>query len=498
MRSWLQALFSGRQQRRQSGAELAWFRLRYHEPAGPTRCIKLLSRPAACGSVYLYGRPGEAVSQLYLGIPAAHTRLLQRMAADFGFSLKAEPVAAVIPPRGRLTAVTGLPWDRPFVGRVVAEALFVSLIGPPNGSGSLLPEPAAAAPPVWQLPDNPPPGLALRPTWADRPPPPPLVAAGEANRRWPLGWSTSGVPLSAPARLNVYGRQEAVADWLAQLAAQTIAHDAANLILIDGAGDLAPRLKRRTAVTRLLGKGLTYVDIDGAVLADGFNPLAAVPGESAAALLQRWQGWFRGMNVHPQGLQLLAQAQQAGVGDIPALRKWLQQTERRGQSTAVASLGLALNRLTASRSLRDWLEWPANRFDILPAGALLFACRGSSWARQQLLRAVWLAAGQATGARLLAHGLFDRSMPVADAGDREAIAISNGPLLPGGVVVLTECHAQGAAALADRFLGGNPQGRENLELLGRGEGLVLAGGDPLLVTWAGSQLEAARAGGKGP
>ncbi len=39
------------------------------------------------------------------------------------------------------------------------------------------------------------------------------------------------------------------------------------------------------------------------------------------------------MNVHPQGIQLLPQAQRDGVGDIPALRKWLKQAERRGQHT---------------------------------------------------------------------------------------------------------------------------------------------------------------------
>ena len=57
---------------------------------------------------------------------------------------------------------------------------------------------------------------------------------------------------------------------------------------------LVPRLKRKAAVTRLLGEQLAYVDMDGTSLANGFNPLAAVPGETEEALLQRWQRWFGG------------------------------------------------------------------------------------------------------------------------------------------------------------------------------------------------------------
>ncbi len=79
-------------------------------------------------------------------------------------------------------------------------------------------------------------------------------------------------------RVNIYGREEAAADWMVHQVTQMVSLDPANLVVIDGAGDLVPRLKRKAAVTRLLGERLAYVNIDGASLAGGFNPLAAVPG----------------------------------------------------------------------------------------------------------------------------------------------------------------------------------------------------------------------------
>ncbi|HUM70109.1 MAG TPA: hypothetical protein PLK31_14840, partial [Chloroflexota bacterium] len=415
-------LFGKRVARGKWDAGLIWFRLRYLEPAGPTRCINLLSRTQACGRVALYYRPGDAVSELYLGIPESHLRLLQRMVADFGFSLKPKPPEVVIPAAGRLTAVTDLPWDSAFVAHIANELVLVSLVAGESKRGACLPGTPSGAPlpsgdpspslatggspAAWCLPDKPVPGLTLRPSWNDQPPPAHLVATEPDARRWLLGRSQSGVPLHVAGRVNIYGRQEAVADWLVQQVTQMVAVDHANLVVIDGAGDLVPKLKRKAAVTRLLGERLAYVDMDGISLAGGFNPLAAAPGESGAALVQRWQQWFQGMNVHPQGIQLLAQAQQDGVGDMPGLRKWLKQVERQGHYAAVSSLGLALNRLTANRTLREWLEWPTNRYEILLEGALFFACQlTAGWERQQMVRAVLLGVGPVSGVRLVAHGI---------------------------------------------------------------------------------------------
>lgn len=486
-------LFGKRAAQEKWEAGLAWFRLRYLRPAGPIRCINLLSRAPACGRVALYHRPGDAISQLYLGIPESHVRLLGRMVADFGFSLKPRPPEVIIPPARRLTAVTDLPWDKAFVAHIAHEFAFVCLVGGENKGGAYLPAPPLSesppffepgrGPATWRLPDNPLPGLVLKPAWNGEQPPAHLVATAPDPRRWLLGRSQSGLPLHVAGRINIYGRQEAVADWLVYQVTQMVTLDHANLVVIDGAGDLVPRLKRKAAVTRLLGEQLAYVDIDGASLANGFNPLAAAPGETEAATVQRWQRWFQGMNVHPQGIQLLARAQQDGVEDIPGLRKWLKQVERQGHYTAVSSLGMALNRLTASRVLREWLEWPANRFDILPEGALFFACKGAGWDRQQLLQAVLLGAMQMKGVRLIVHGLPWKAVHAAHLGSQERIVVSNGPLLSNSVIILTECHAHGVAALASRFLASDACLGENLELLSRGEGIVIANDKVFFTAW---------------
>ncbi|MFZ1397316.1 MAG: hypothetical protein WAS33_10485 [Candidatus Promineifilaceae bacterium] len=497
------AWLSKRAAREQWDAGLAWFRLRYLTPDGPTRCLRLLSRPQACGRVALYFVPDEAVSALYLGIPETHVRLLQRMAADFNVSLKPRLPEEAVPTAQRLTAVSQLPWERPFLAHVVNEFLFVSPVG--SGSpgdtgpvrGHYLPQPPAkavkAGAGLWQLPPNPVPGLTARPYWRGQAPPAHLVAAQPDPGRWLLGRSQSGVPLHVSGRINIYGRQAAVADWLVHQVTQMVALDPANLVILDGAGDLVPRLKRQAAVTRLLGERLAYIDMDGTALANGFNPLAAVPGESEAAQLVRWQRWFGGMNVPPAGVQLLAQAQADGVADIPSLRKWLKQVERQGQIAAVSSLSTALNRLTANRSLREWLEWPLNRFEILPTGALFFACKGTNWERQQLLRAALLAAMQLPDVRLMVHGLPGKLLPLSLMGPSSRLVVSNGPLLPDTAVVLTESQAHGLAALKNRFFATDGQLAENLALLRQGEGIVIVAGEPFFTTWNGWQSAGAGA-----
>jgi len=87
-------------------AELVWFRLRYLEADGPTRCLNLLSRPQACGRVALYYQPDARVSRLYLGVPGTHIRLLGRMVDDFNFSLKPLSLAATIPTIQRMVAAS--------------------------------------------------------------------------------------------------------------------------------------------------------------------------------------------------------------------------------------------------------------------------------------------------------------------------------------------------------------------------------------------------------
>lgn len=485
---WWPRLFSDRPAREKWEAGLAWFRMRYQDPVGPTRCLKLLSRPAACGRIALYYQPG-AVSQLYVGVPETHVRLLQRMAEDFELLLKPPPPEASKPPIRRLTATTELPWDRAFVGQIVAETLYAGLLDDERSRGAFLPQ--RSSDPLmaqWHLPAAPPPGLTVLPSWNGKEPPAQLVADVPDPQSWLLGRSRSGHPLQAPGRINIYGRQEAVAGWLTQQITQMMAVEPANMVVIDGAGDLVSQLKRKSVVTRLLGDRLAYLDMDSASLTNGFNPLSTVPGEEDEALVARWQRWFQGMNVHPQGVALLAQARGEGVEDIPALRKWLKKAEREGQYVGASSLGLALNRLTTSRSLREWLEWPTNRFDILPAGALFFACQSSGWDRRQLLRGVLLAVLSVPAARLIVHGFPWKTLQHGELQDHGQMVVSNGPPLSGSTTILVENLPRHAATLTRRFLADDPQLGENLTLLGPGEGVVLSQGEAVYTTWQSSGI----------
>lgn len=270
----------GRRARLAWEGELDWFRLRYQTPAGPARCLALLSRPEACARVALCYRPDAAVSRLYLGVPRPYARLVRRMAADFAFSLQPETPDALSPPPP-LRPAAALPWERPFLAHVVDGALFVSPEAAAEGGGAYFPS-APASPPeeedlAWALPQTPPLGMTTRPEWNGAGPPAHLVATGPDDGRWLLGRTGDGRLLSAAGRVNVYGRREAVADWLAYQVTGLLARNPANLVVIDGGGDLVPRLKRKAAVTRLLGERLTYVDVDGAALIEGINPLAPAP-----------------------------------------------------------------------------------------------------------------------------------------------------------------------------------------------------------------------------
>ncbi|MCP4416270.1 MAG: hypothetical protein GY805_06590, partial [Chloroflexi bacterium] len=143
-----------------------------------------------------------------------------------------------------------------------------------------------------------------------------------------------------------------------------------------------------------------------------------------------------------------------------------------------------LNRLIANRSLREWLEWPTNRFAGLPQGALFFACKRTDWARQQLLYAVLLGINSIEGTRLIVHGfpwkMFDRN----DTLDRQRMIISNGPLMVNTTPILAQCGAQSARVLSEQFLQGHIHFTENLQLLHQGEAIAIADGLGLFITWS--------------
>ncbi|MBK8989477.1 MAG: hypothetical protein IPM39_26045 [Chloroflexi bacterium] len=75
-----------------------------------------------------------------------------------------------------------------------------------------------------------------------------------------------------------------------------------------------------------------------------------------------------------------------------AAQKWLAAPARQRRGAAAGALEAAAGRLMADRQVRQWLEWPTDRYGGLPRGALIFGCRGQEWARRQLLLAALLAA----------------------------------------------------------------------------------------------------------
>ncbi len=482
---WWHMLQGDRRRHVQWEAGLVWFRLRYADAVGLVKCINLLSRPTACGRVALYYEPNTAVSHLYLGIPQTYLRLLQRMMNDFGFSVKPKLLDVEVPAGMRLTAALELPWDKPFWAHIVDECAFVHVIGAGRHTGSYFPRPSVLdirdKRSAWEMADPPPVGMTVRPSWEGETIPNHLIATEPDTHKWLLGRSATGVPIHVDGCVNLYGRQEAAAAWLVQQVSRMLAANHANLVVIDGAGDLVPQLKRKTAVTRLLGEQLTYIDMDGNALLTGLNPLAAVPGEMEADMLRRWQMWFQGMHIPPQSTELLVQAWQDGAADIPALQKWLKRRERQGADTAVSALTDVLNRLMAGRDVRDWLAWPINPFEILPQGRLLFACQATNWRRQQLLQAMLLAVQQVPNLRLVVHGIPWFSGRV---GGVTKEVISNGPLTNNNsTVILTESHAKGVVTLANRFLAGDVRLIENLELLRAGDSIVICQNDIFFATW---------------
>lgn len=467
---------------------LAWFRVRYLDRDNLERCLTLLSSAQACGRVSLYFAPGQMLSRLYVGVPAEKRDLLRRISADLNVAVAVvhdRPPAPVtlMRPEGQL------PWDRPFCAQIVAGHLFVDELAAEKSMAQgryLPPAPKVRETPAQHYLLQPPPvglttNLSLNGHGAPIEPP----STPDVSCNWPLGRSPDGRLLTVGGRLNVYGSGRTVAAWLANALEQLLRDEPQGLVIIDGQGDLAPALKRKSVVTRLLGKQLRYVDMDSAIVNGGFNPLAPVPDESDAALLSRWQRWFSAMGVHEVGLQLLHRARDAGVEDIVSLQRWAQRPAQQHFAAGISSLKAALRRLQADGVLYEWLSWPTNIYDHLPAGALLLRCRSAAWGRQQMLHGTLLAAQSISGIRLVLLG-FPWSM--ADNGLQawnvpSETVVANGPLYRGSTLLLTGCNAAAAALLAARFLNSDPLVEENLQLLDDGEAVLVREGRPLLVRW---------------
>lgn len=466
-------------------AGLSWFRLRYLDSRGLRRALRLLSSARPCGRVALYYLPDDNVSRLYIGVPAAQVAVLQRMSADLQFMIQRSGAWQPLPIMP-LTAAERLPWERPFYAHLVEGRLFLARDADTQGEGAYLP-PAprgTAAPAVGRFPQPAPAGLSLEASWNGQRAPAELRRS-DGRTGWPLGRSCDGVSLVAGPVVNVYGSDNSPAGWLAHLVEYLLREESSGLIVLDGKGDLVPTLKRKPAVTRLLGPQLLYVNVDGETVSGGFNPLAATPGEGEGETVQRWRQWFGGMGVHREGLQLLARAMAGGVADIATLARWLQRPQQQPFAAGVAALQTALRRMQRDPVVREWFSWPTNIFGSLPQGNLLLSCRDGGWPRQQLLRAALLAALSLREARLIIHGYPWSAEGFGDVLPETAaqILLSNGPRLQESAVVLTRSAAPAAAKLAAQFLSGDALREEQMQLLRTGEALVVQGKEAIYARW---------------
>lgn len=471
--------------------QAVWFRVRYTEGTAVRKCLLWLSTADKVGRIALWHEVTPEMTTLHIGLPANAASVLTRMAGDYGFSLQPKPAHATAPQAMKLRPVRegNLPWDVSFVAHIVAGRPFVSQLDDTEKKGVYLPfvpEKKQAEPlPDWTLP-SPGRGICQQPIWpyvngagAE------LAASKPDPVKWLLGRGLAGTPLQAGGRVNLYGGIQETADWLAQMAHQLIRLHPGNLIIIDGHGNLVPQLKRKQSILRLIGDKVTYMDMDNALIATGFNPLAAVPGETEAQTIQRWQDWFGHMGVHRSNLPLLAEAFSQGVQEIGDLRRWLDEPGQQIRQEVTASLVRRLETFLETRTMREWVDWPDNPFRLLPDGALLFACAGSSWERQQLLAAMLLGAANSTGTRLILHGLPWEQMQLGHGLPAvESIITSNGPLYPDGRVVIVRCErSEAATLLADRFFPADPQMGENIHLLQPGEGILINRREAIYTTW---------------
>ncbi|MCB8975796.1 MAG: hypothetical protein H6657_00005 [Ardenticatenaceae bacterium] len=471
-------------------AELVWFRLRYQDAAKATRCLNLLSRVEACGRLALYYLPGSPVSQLYLGVPEVRIRLVQQMASDFGLSVKPSLLDLCLPEARKLLPMADLPWERPFMGHIVEGLVFVSLLNVQEDKrGQFFPVPPKkmkeSSQRHWELPQLPPAGLTSVPVWEPCSLEKFTLSPNQDETRlvWPVGWNTVGRPLTLSGHVNLYGSKQAVVEWLSNQIGYALGKNGSRMVVLDGFGDLVPQLKRKTAVTRLLGEGVRYMDLDSSASVTGLNPLAPVPGESETELISRWQQWFGAMQVTPQGIELLVTARQDGVSDIPTLKKWLRSGIRKEQYLAATSLQLALERLTASRSLREQLEWAINPFERLPDQVLLFSCQNKGWAQEQLLFAMLLGIQTIANTRLILHGFPWLRLSRLECHGPHSIIASNGPLMADSTVILTASSENKIHAVVKKFLEGDAVWQENIELLGAKEGVIVSGNKKCWTSW---------------
>jgi hypothetical protein len=267
--------------------QATWYRLRYDDAEQTRSALDLLSRCSGgrhSGRVGLRWRTESGVSRLYVGLFSVElNRLAGEMARDLGFTLTAAPQLAAAEDDYLHDGVDALPSPlsgafcyAPASGETAGQGetgniagagdgyiinghLFALQRGRANGAaltaGYAFPTTAAVnghTPGLWRLP---PPvlGLALRPQW--RPPLsldlPAAAAEQVGGEAWLLGRNVNRQPVYGQ-RVSVLGELDAIQQWLAQLVVAQAVCNPVGVVVIDGEGDLVPRLLTEPVIARLL------------------------------------------------------------------------------------------------------------------------------------------------------------------------------------------------------------------------------------------------------
>jgi hypothetical protein len=298
-----------------------------------------------------------------------------------------------------------------------------------------------------------------------------LLARWQETDRWLLGKTAENIPLSTDKPLNIYGGSERVADWLLAQVQHQVHASAGNLVVIDGKGNLVPRLKRKASIIERLGSHIAYFDLDNQNNSTGFNPLALLPGERETAVLARWAEWLGSMGGECTA-ELLQPAWNKGVRGVPQLRQWLALPDQQ-QEPIYAPLRQGIESLCKTRRVREWLDWPKGCFPKLPEGITLFACQATGPAEKHILNSVVLGAMQAE-ARVVLHGFPWQTFSQHPILNYSHVVLTNAPPIAEGLAVLVQSNPHRASALAQQFFPTQADvAAETLILLQPGESLLV-------------------------
>ena len=382
--------FSHRALRRRRWDDSArWFRLRYPEAGRVQNALNLLSRHTDRLGLRL--RVEGGVSQLFIGVSTdAVSHVLESMAQDMNFRLTATD--RIPPPLNGQFRLAQLLVEKnsqleAVDAYLVREQLFTLSEAKPSEKGWRFPESASLnghEPGSWKILE-PVLGTTTRPEWIE--PTPPELALGNEGE-WALGRTPDGLVMGG-RQVQVLGDDDSVAEWLTRLVLTRAGNKSAGLVVIDGRGDLVPRLLATPSIAHLRSaKQITNLDINVAGQG-GVNPLAIGSDEDPTSVVERWRWWFSGMGVVGRSLDLLPRAIDAGISDLPALHRWLKK-QSADSFAAAANLRSTLDQLMRNQVVNRWLTlYPVALQEALENRALIIACpHKGSWSRLQAIRAV--------------------------------------------------------------------------------------------------------------